>query len=432
MLRERRQFLALSGGLLVRQWMGGAGVAAAHPDGTLEQLEIFPAGAEGYASYRIPGLVVTRRGTLLAYAEARRTGRGDWDAIDIVLRRSVDGGRSWSPQRVVARVPGARRNPVAARERPSDSPEDLTYNNPVAIADPQTGTVHLLFCLEYARCFAMRSEDDGQTFSAPRELTGAFEGFRREQDWKVIATGPGHGIRLRSGRLVVPVWLSPSTGKSAHHPSDNGVIFSDDGGETWQAGGLVGRTGEVVIDPSEAAVAELADGRLYFNSRSESKAHRRLVSESRDGGATWSTPRFDDALVEPICMASLVRVSAAPRRSRLLFANPANLDVDRGEAIPGRPRARRNLTIRLSYDEGRTWPVSRTLEAGTSGYSDLAAGPDGTIYCLYEAVLPGADLFRQTTLRLARFPLTWLTNGKDSWEPLPAGRRSSKSSKESR
>jgi len=131
-------------------------------------------------------------------------------------------------------------------------------------------------------------------------------------------------------------------------------------------------------------------------------------------------------------MASLVRVSAAPRRSRLLFANPANLDVERGEAIPGRPRARRNLTIRLSYDEGRTWPVSRTLEAGTSGYSDLAAGPDGTIYCLYEAVFPGADLFRQTTLRLARFPLTWLTNGKDSWEPLPAGRRSSKSSKESR
>jgi sialidase-1 len=421
----RRQFLALTGGLLVGPLIMGRGGAA-----ELEEGDLFPAGSYGYASYRIPGLVVTLRGTLLAYAEARRTGRGDWDAIDIVLRRSVDGGRSWSRQQVVAKVPGARRNPVAASQRPTDSPEDLTYNNPVAIADPQTGTVHLLFCLEYARCFAMQSEDDGQTFSPPRELTAAFEGFRSQLDWKVIATGPGHGIRLRSGRLVVPVWLSPSTGRSAHHPSDNGIIFSDDDGKTWQAGPLVGRTGEVIIDPSEAAVAELADGRLYFNSRSESKSHRRMISDSRDGGMTWSTPRFDDALVEPICMASLVRLSLAPRRSRLLFANPANLSLDRGEAVPGRPRARRNLTIRLSYDEGLTWPVSRTLEPGLSGYSDLAVGADGMIYCLYEAVLPGADLFRQTTLRLARFPLTWLTSGADSWELLPASKPSSNRLKE--
>ena len=412
---NRRDFLYLSGGMV-----GTAALGGTRSGERFAQIDLFPAGTEGYASYRIPGLVMTGRGTLLAYAEARRTGRGDWDQIDIVMKRSTDRGRTWSGQRKIATVAGARRNPVADRERASNpaNVDGLTYNNPVAIVDQRPGVVHFLFCLEYARCFYMKSVDDGASFSEPVEITTAFEGFRAEYDWKVLATGPGHGIQLQSGRLVVPVWLSTSAGKSAHHPSNNGVIYSDDGGQSWRAGEFAGRSSETLVDPSEAAVLELADGRVVFNSRSESKPHRRMVSYSRDGATGWTAPEFHQQLVEPICMASLARLSGGARRQRILFANPASLAAAKPPGEPGRSRMRRNLTLRLSYDEGQTWPVSRTIEPDWSGYSDLATGADGAIYCLYEAVNSGADLFRQTTLRLASLNLDWLTQGRDTWEKI--------------
>lgn len=409
----RREFVAASCGTL-------AGLNLSLPDHhkpvgapEFERMELFAANTNGYASYRIPGLVMTRRGSLLAYCEARRTGRSDWDAIDIMLRRSTDGGRTWSEQQLIAQVAGASRNPAAERERTGDK-DGLTYNNPVAIADWRSGAVHFLFCLEYARCFYMRSDDDGVTFSAPVEITRTFDQFRKHYDWKVIATGPTHGIQLRSGRLVVLVWLSTSTGRSAHHPSDNAVIYSDDHGKTWKAGDVVGRNSAEVVDPSEAIVVELADGRVMFNSRSESKPHRRIVSYSKNGATGWTKPVFHEQLVEPICAASIVRLSAKPDRNRLLFANPDNLTRADGDVTPGKSRERKNLSVKLSYDEGASWPVSKTIEPSWSGYSDLAVGRDGTIYCLYETVTPGGNLFRNTTLTLARFNLEWLTDGKDS------------------
>lgn len=401
----RRQFIATS--------LGAAFAVA--PSREFSRFDLFEAGQGGYASYRIPGIVVTKRGVLLAYCEARRTGRGDWDAIDILLRRSTDGGRTWDRQRKIAQVAGTQRNPAAARER-SSNPDELTYNNPMAIADRRNGVVHFIFCLEYSRCFYMRSDDDGSTFSQPVEITSAFEGFRKEYDWKVIATGPGHGIQLRNGRLVVPVWLSTSTGSNAHHPSDNAVIYSDDNGRTWKAGGFVGRNSPELVNPSEAALIELADGRVMFNSRSESTQHRRMVSYSRNGATGWTQPAFHEQLLEPICMASMVRLSGKPRRNRILFANPDNLSVEQGVQRPGRSRSRKNLSIKLSYDEGATWPVNKSIETGWSGYSDLAVGPDGTIFCFFESVRPGANLFRECTLTLARLDIEWLTDGKDAWE----------------
>jgi sialidase-1 len=163
-----------------------------------------------------------------------------------------------------------------------------------------------------------------------------------------------------------------------------------------------------------------------LNVRSESQAHRRLVTLSADGATGWSRPRFDDALLEPICMASLVRLSdgATGDRDRILFANPHNLDRADGKAKPGGSRDRRNLSIKLSYDEGETWPVNQALEPGYSAYSDMAVGPDGTIYCFYER---GRNDTRNTKptnysyLTLARFNLEWLTDGKDALH-LRAGR----------
>ncbi|MCW5982769.1 MAG: exo-alpha-sialidase [Bryobacteraceae bacterium] len=393
--------------------LGGATLAAAEP--LLEKIDLFEAGKDGYALYRIPGIAVTRTGTALAYCEARKTDRGDWGAIDIYLRRSEDGGRTWAQRTKVAGIEGPHRKNPAALAQGLAGEGEVTYNNPVVIPDAKTGAVHLLFCYEYMRAFYMRSDDDGRTFSKPVEITSAFEGFRSRYPWRVLATGPGHGIQLRTGRLVVPVWISTATGGHAHRPSVSSVIYSDDHGKTWRAGDIaIPDTPEFVI-PNEAAVVELADGRVMLNARSESNAHRRIVVYSKDGATGWSRPSFQHDLLEPICMAGLARLTVKPKddRNRLLFSNPDNLDRRDGKAEPGRNRDRRNLTVKLSYDEGGTWRVAKPLEPGWSGYSDLAVAGDGTILCFYERGGLAEDHFKTAALTLARFNVEWLTSGDD-------------------
>jgi sialidase-1 len=404
-----------------RQFIAAASLAAALPPLTFgqgpsfEKFDLFEADKDGYKLYRIPGIVVTRSGALLAYCEARKTGKGDWDTIDIMLRRSLDNGRAWDAPRKIADVEGPKsKNPVAIERKQAD-PTDVTYNNPVAIADHKTGAVHFLFCLEYARCFYMRSDDDGATFTKPVEITSTFEGFRSRYDWRVIATGPAHGIQLKNGRLIVPVWISLGTQGNGHGPSVTSAIYSDDHGKTWRAGEIIGPDTPELISPNETVTAQLADGRVLFNIRSVSKANRRAISFSRDGATGWSKAVFDQQLAEPICMASIARLSekSSGGRNRIIFANPDNLTRADGRDTPGLRRDRKNLTIKLSYDEAQTWPVSKALEPGPSAYSDLAVGRDGTIFCFYEAV--GADgKSPYGRLTLARFNLEWLTDGKDS------------------
>ena len=382
----------------------------------LEKVDVFEAGKEGYALYRIPGIVTTKRGTVLAYCEARKGDRGDWGTIDILLRRSTNNGASWQPRVKIADVPGPKaKNPVALAQKLATAGE-VTYNNPVAIADAH-GAVHFLFCLEYARCFYLRTDDDGVTFSKPVEITAAFDQFRPEYDWKVLATGPGHGIQLKTGRFVVPVWLSLGTGGHAHRPSVTSVIYSDDLGRTWSRGEIAGpNEGEWSI-PNETCAVQLADSRVLLNMRSESKANRRLLTTSRDGATAWSKPQFHEQLLEPICMASMVRLSEAPAsdKHRLLFANPHNLARTDGKEAPGKGRDRKNVSVKLSYDESATWPVSKTVEPGFSGYSDLAVAKDGTILLFYErGSTDGKDIYRTGLLTVARFNLEWLTDGKDS------------------
>src|SRR2546428_2944993 len=202
----------------------------------LEKIDLFEAGKGGYKIYHIPGIVVTAKGTVLAWCEARQKG-GDWDQIEILLRRSTDDGKTWSAPKMISNVPGPKtKNPFSLAVK-NVNPADVTYNNPVLIAD-RDGTVHMLFCLEYMRCFYQRSSDDGVSWSTPVEITSAFEKFRPAYDWKVLATGPDHGIQLKNGRLSVPVWLSTGTGGNAHRPSVTATIYSDDRGKTWHAGGI--------------------------------------------------------------------------------------------------------------------------------------------------------------------------------------------------
>lgn len=381
-----------------------------------EKIDLFTVGDNpAYNIYHIPGIVVTAKGSALAWCEARKRpgGVSDWDDIRILLRRSTDDGRTWSEPKSIADVPGPKRkNPFAMRMKNVD-PNDVTYNNPVLIAD-RDGTVHMLFCLEYERCFYQRSTDDGLTWSAPKEITATFEKFRAAYDWKVLATGPNHSIQLRTGRLVVPVWLSTGTGGNAHRPSVTATIFSDDAGKTWQPGEIAVPDTPEWINPNETVAIELADGRVMLNVRSESKAHRRLVTISPDGATKWSTPKFDDALLEPICMGGIVRYSTEARggKNRILFSNPHNLDRADGKAEPGKNRDRRNVSVKLSYDEGQTWPVNKTIEPGPSMYSDIAVTKSGTILCFHgRGTKPG---FAGAGLTVARFNLEWLTDGKDS------------------
>lgn len=365
------------------------GLVATEPDAAVavERVDLFSAGERGYAAYRIPALVVTPQHTVLAATEGRRDSRADWGHIDIFYRRSRDNGRTWTEARPLvaqADLPaGLVPNPALRRERPASaaSGSALTIGNGSWIADHRSGRTFFLFCVEYQQCFLIESTDGGETFSSPREITAVFDAFRTRDHyaWRVIATGPGHGVQLASGRLVVPVWLSTSAGRNAHHPSVNSTIFSDDGGVTWQAGAIVSGRDDDIPDPSETAIVESAPGRALLFIRNESPRNRKALTWSADGATGWSRPAFHDALWEPVCMASVARLPDGG----LVFANPASLEKTAGPANTVN-RRRQNLGLRLSRDGGQSWSAPFVLEPGPSAYSDLAVAPDGTVLCFYE------------------------------------------------
>jgi sialidase-1 len=184
------------------------------------------------------------------------------------------------------------------------------------------------------------------------------------------------------------------------------TIYSDDQGMTWKAGDVAVPCTDEWINPNETVAIELNDGRVMLNVRSESKAHRRLITTSPDGATNWSTPKFDEALLEPICMAGIVRYNH-DGKSLILFSNPHNLEGGReGKPEPGKSRDRKNVSVKISRDEGQTWPVNKLLENGPSMYSDIAVTHNGTILCFYgRGTKPG---FAGAGLTLARFNLEWL------------------------
>jgi sialidase-1 len=357
-----------------------------------EMADVFPAGLNGIKRYRIPGIVVTPKGTVLAYCEARKNSGADWGEIEVHLRRSADHGKSWMPSQHIAhrgeRIEG---NP----HKKSGGESEQTVNNPVAIVDRQTGAIEFLYCVNYARCFSMRSTDDGATWSQPVDITSAFEPFRAKHNWKVIATGPGHGIQMKSGRLVVPVWLAYG-GPGDHAPSAAGTIFSDDHGKTWKAGDIAVPNEGNFKNPNESMMTPLSDGRVMLVTRSHSAPNRKIITTSHNGATGWTPPTFQSELYEPICMASI----AAHPDGALLFSCPHTVGTDKdGREVPSARGKRENLSIQLSRDDGKTWTAGKTLDAGPSAYSDLAVLPNGRILCLFEA---------KEDIRIASFGLDWL------------------------
>ena len=348
-----------------------------------EQTDLFIGGQGDYRSYRIPALITTQKGTVLAFVEGRKDSSADHGHNEMLLRRSFDGGETWGPVQLVAK----------------DGTNAL--NNPTAVVDRETGATWLVFVrtstkkykndAEVAKAqgrisdmWVMHSNDEGATWIGPTDIT---ESVNRP-NWKRIVPGPGVGIQMRSGRLVIP--CNHLIGNEAY----DHVIYSDDHGETWRLGGST--EGEM----DEDQIAELTDGSLLLNIRNYRDKGHRGISMSKDGGLTWSKVTSDPTLIEPVCQASFIRYTKSPQfiKDRLLFSNPAS------------ETERIKMTVRVSYDEGKTWPVGKLLNAGPSGYSCLTVLPDVRIGCLYER----GDNSSIDKVTFARFSLAWVTDGADS------------------
>jgi sialidase-1 len=358
--------------------------------------DVFLSGENGYASTRIPSVVVTRSGTVLAFAEGRQKPR-DQAENDIILRRSTDAGATWQPQQVVA----------------ADGAHSL--NNPTAVVERTTGRVFLMYqripahLTEHSehtatghegpdvyRNLLVWSDNDGATWSDPLDVTRT---TKRPTGATTIASGPGIGIQLtrgrHAGRLIIPFNEGP------YWKWQNFSVISDDQGRSWRCGENV--PGAFVTDPqhgersqiNEVQMVELSDGSVRLNSRPFAATRVRKTSVSRDGGLTWSPVEDVPDLPCPSCMGSILRYSFddVAGSGRLLFSGPHGAK-------------RRQGTISLSTDDGGSWPVRKVLWPGPFAYSVLTRLPDGTVGCLFEADDYARIIF-------ARFPIEWVTDAPE-------------------
>lgn len=323
---------------------------------------IFESGKEGYACYRIPAVISTNEGHILAFAEGRRNGCSDTGSIDLVMKRSEDGGQSWSPLQLVW------------------SDEDNTCGNPAPIVEQESGDILLLATwnlgedheseiitqssTDTRRVYLLRSADGGENWSQPEEITADV----KQPDWTWYATGPGSGIQLQqgtyAGRLMVACdHIEAETKKYYSH-----VIYSDDQGESWQVGGITPRD-----QVNESEVVQLADGRLLLNMRNYDREQRtRQLAYSEDGGQSWTNMQHAPELIEPICQASMLRFDSEGD-TFILFSNPASKEK------------RENMTLKASSDGGKSWQTLRQIHAGPAAYSDLVQLNERQIGILYEA-----------------------------------------------
>ncbi len=334
-------------------------VALASGASPLAHVDVFVSGEDGYAGYRIPAIETTPDGSLLAFAEARKYNLADpggkEQEIDLVLKRSTDGGSTWSPMAVI-----------------EHSGEYWSSANPATVADRETGRVWVFYLrckpgrgsegarpgTDDARNLARYSDDDGRTWSEPIDQTAVARDMSDSQ-WRISVPGPGGAVQDQTGRLVVPMW------KVA--PWKAFVIFSEDHGRTWQRGADVPGT----QGSDEDQLVVLTDGRILLDARQQDGSHR-WNATSADGGRTWSEPRPGEEVSRVCCAIERYTLeSAGDDRNRIVWTGPKG---------PGR----KTLIVRTSYDEGRTFTNERLISDEPAAYSDLTVLKDKSVGVLWE------------------------------------------------
>jgi sialidase-1 len=361
---------------------------------TIEQSDVWTIGEHGYASYRIPGLISTPRGILIAFAEARRPGAGKGD-VDIVARRSFDQGATWRDQRLVW-----------------DPGDDAFFaRDPSPIYDETSGTLHLIVGANTPlserpdepgpqRLFRISSRDDGETWSEPNAL----DVIETRPELAKLTAGPAAGITLRygshAGRLVVPGYSVETDGTTQH----SCVVYSDDRGESWHLGGFG-------PNPSgESTVAELPGGSLALNMRARLRDEngelilRRAIAYSEDGGESFGGAISHPELPDPNCQAHVLSLhspggpgeSGGPNASeggghRLIYSGPHH----------NQRSHRYNMTLKMSKDGGESWPIARLIYSGYSAYSAMTRLDDEHLGLLFER----DDYARLTFVRV---PVSWI------------------------
>ncbi|MFK4068294.1 exo-alpha-sialidase [Streptomyces sp. NPDC029674] len=367
-----------------------AGAAQSPP---FEQQVLFKADRDpGYACFRIPAVVRTTKGTLLAFAEGRVNDCGDAGDIDLVLKRSHDGGRTWGPLQVVNEGAGD------------------THGNPAPVVDRESGRILLAETYNTGRTDGKNcdvpcdrtphlqySDDDGRSWSAPRDLSDQI----LPEHWNSwYATGPVHGLQLTRGRHAGRLVFTANTetwdgGRvTANHAA---LIVSDDGGDHWKIGATdsypIPAAGTFRQKPSEMTVTERPDGAIHVSGREQDGTDlgHRTQTVSRDGGDSFAAPfRAIPDLYTPQVQGSTLQFG-----NRMLLA------------CPGDPDRRRTMQIRSSYDGGRTWDsVDRgtTVTTDWSGYSDMVRADGTHVGLMYE----GGAVDARDEIRFARFTEDWL------------------------
>ncbi|MEU6229561.1 sialidase family protein [Streptomyces sp. NPDC047042] len=359
----------------------------------------YVAGEGGYDTYRIPATVTTGKGTLLAFAEGRHNGAGDSGDIDVVLRRSTDGGCSWGPLSVVAAGDGdTRGNPAPVVDQKTGRIVLVTSYNDGAVTEAQIMRGEAT-PQQSRRVFVQTSTaaNDGRSFTPPRDITAQV----KLPDWRWYATGPGHAVYLtrgpHAGRIVIPSNHSaaPPTGSS-----DTGqesryygghAIYSDNGGGTWHLG-FVDDSYDGIVNANETSAAQLPDGRLYFSSRDQSglMPGNRLDAYSSDGAESLDHPYTVQPTLNdvPIVQGSVLQLQDASEA--LLFSGPSD------------PTARRSLAIWRSGDGGATFAKVLTLSDRRAAYSDLVRVDGQLVGVLYETGVAGT----YESIEFRRVPVT--------------------------
>jgi sialidase-1 len=342
-------------------------------------IPIYVSGTEGYKSFRIPAIVTAKNGDLLAFCEGRVHGSGDFGDIKIVLRRSSDNGKTWSNLQVVA------------------SNDTLQAGNPAPVVDltdprfPQ-GRIFLFYNTGNGHEMEMRkgighrdvlyktSMDNGKTWSEPTDITLHVNRIYQPQinplwnskeDWRTYANTPGHGLQFHEGKYKGRIYVAANHSSGDPKPELRDYqahgYYTDDHGATFHLSETVPFEGS-----NESTAAQLTNNSLMMNSRNQTGKYR-VVSLSKNGGETWDTTFVDHHLPDPICEGSLLNIGTKKGKSVLAFCN----DDDHNN--------RDSLTLRISFDEGKTWKKKFLIEPKNTAYSDIVKLTKNTIGILYEA-----------------------------------------------